>query len=120
MATQPSDLRMSLAEFLDWDDGTDMRYELIDGRVVAMAPPNPRPAPSPDSSPGSSATDSPLPAASTSRRESWTPQRANTYLQADLAVSCRPLDQQDRDVAEPILVVEWYRRARSGTTAGQG
>jgi Uma2 family endonuclease len=35
-----------------------------------------------------------------------TPSRADTYLQADLAVSCRPLDQQDRDVAEPILIVE--------------
>ena len=35
-----------------------------------------------------------------------TPQRADTYLQADLAVSCRPLDQQGRDVAEPVLVVE--------------
>ena len=30
---------MSLAEFLEWDDGTDTRYELIDGRPVAMAPP---------------------------------------------------------------------------------
>ena len=27
---------MTLAEFLDWDDGTDMRYELIDGRVRSM------------------------------------------------------------------------------------
>jgi Uma2 family endonuclease len=31
--------RMSLAEFLEWDDGTDTRYELIDGRERAMAPP---------------------------------------------------------------------------------
>ena len=30
--------RMTVAEFLDWDDGTDTRYELIDGRPVAMAP----------------------------------------------------------------------------------
>jgi Uma2 family endonuclease len=30
--------RMTLAEFLEWDDGTDTLYELIDGRVVAMAP----------------------------------------------------------------------------------
>ncbi len=42
MATQPADLKLTLAEFLDWDDGTDTRYELIDGRVVAMAPPSPR------------------------------------------------------------------------------
>jgi Uma2 family endonuclease len=30
--------RMTVAEFLTWDDGTDTRYELIDGRSVAMAP----------------------------------------------------------------------------------
>jgi Uma2 family endonuclease len=30
---------MTLEEFLHWDDGTDTRYELIDGLPVAMAPP---------------------------------------------------------------------------------
>lgn len=30
--------RMSVDEFLVWDDGTDTRYELIDGVPVAMAP----------------------------------------------------------------------------------
>jgi Uma2 family endonuclease len=30
---------MTLEEFLRWDDGTDTRYELIDGYPVAMAPP---------------------------------------------------------------------------------
>jgi hypothetical protein len=34
MATRPDDLKLSLAEFLDWNDGTDTRYELIDGLVV--------------------------------------------------------------------------------------
>ena len=106
MATQPADLRMLLAEFLDWDDGTDTRYELIDGQVVAMAPPNPR----------HSAVTGRLarlignalkpPCEVFVEAGIVTPPRADTYLQADLAVSCRPLDQQGRDVAEPILVVE--------------
>jgi hypothetical protein len=30
--------RMSLDEFLLWDDGTDTRYQLISGFQVAMAP----------------------------------------------------------------------------------
>lgn len=30
--------RMTLAEFLEWDDGTDRRYQLIDGVPVMMAP----------------------------------------------------------------------------------
>jgi Uma2 family endonuclease len=29
--------RMTVAEFLTWDDGTDTRYELVDGRPAAMA-----------------------------------------------------------------------------------
>ena len=31
--------RIMLDEFLWWDDGTETRYELIDGFPVAMAPP---------------------------------------------------------------------------------
>ncbi len=34
--------RMTLAEFLAWDDGTDTRYELIHGAPRAMAPAYPR------------------------------------------------------------------------------
>ena len=108
MATRPADLGIALAEFLDWDDGTDTRYELIDGRVVAMATPIPS-AQRHDRTAcaGSSATRTrPLPAGVYVEAGIVTPTRADTYLQADLAVSCRPLDQQDRDVAEPVLVVE--------------
>ncbi len=35
-ARKPKLPTMSLGEFLEWDDGTDMRYELCDGRPVAM------------------------------------------------------------------------------------
>ena len=31
----------TVEEFLAWDDGTDTRYELVGGRIVAMAPPSP-------------------------------------------------------------------------------
>jgi Uma2 family endonuclease len=31
--------RMTLDEFLRWEDGTDTRYELLDGFPIAMAPP---------------------------------------------------------------------------------
>ena len=34
----PAPKRMTLAEFLQWDDGTDRRYELLDGIPVMMAP----------------------------------------------------------------------------------
>jgi Uma2 family endonuclease len=32
--------RMTVEEFLDWHDGTDTRHMLVDGVVVAMAPPS--------------------------------------------------------------------------------
>ena len=32
--------RWTVEEFLEWDDGTDRRYELVDGRIVAIAPPS--------------------------------------------------------------------------------
>lgn len=31
---------MTVEEFLRWDDGTDTRYELFSGEIVAMAPPS--------------------------------------------------------------------------------
>jgi hypothetical protein len=34
----PAPKRMTLTEFLEWDDGTDRRYELLDGLPVMMAP----------------------------------------------------------------------------------
>ena len=34
----PAEKRMTVAEFLEWDDGTDTRYELVRGKIIAMAP----------------------------------------------------------------------------------
>ena len=36
---EPAIRRMTLDEFLHWEDGTDTRYELIDGVPSATAPP---------------------------------------------------------------------------------
>lgn len=37
---EPAFQAMTADEFLTWDDGTDARYELMDGEIVAMAPPS--------------------------------------------------------------------------------
>src|SRR5215213_68835 len=42
MAEPPALHRMTVAEFLVWDDGTDARHELAYGLPVAMAPPSGR------------------------------------------------------------------------------
>ena len=41
-ARHQPDHRMTVAEFLAYDDGTLTRYELVDGILVAMNPPHPR------------------------------------------------------------------------------
>ena len=41
MASPAPHQRMTLAEFLTWDDGTETHHELVHGQVVAMAPPSP-------------------------------------------------------------------------------
>ena len=42
MAEPAPALRMTVADFVRWDDGTDTRYELAHGAPVAMAPPSGR------------------------------------------------------------------------------
>ena len=42
MAEAAASRRMTTAEFLRWEDGTDTRYELIHGATEAMAPPTDR------------------------------------------------------------------------------
>jgi Uma2 family endonuclease len=102
----PAPKRMTLAEFLAWDDGTDRRYELLDGIPVMMAP--------------SLEAHGELVAALTieignrlrppcrviSEAGIVIPDRADTYYLADLAVTCAPREPGRRMVVEPVLVVE--------------
>ena len=39
---ETAEKRMTIAEFLQWDEGSDTRYELVRGKVIAMAPPSAR------------------------------------------------------------------------------
>jgi Uma2 family endonuclease len=97
---------MTLAEFLQWDDGTDRRYELLDGITVMMAP--------------SLEAHGELAAALAMQLGSRVkppcrviseagiviPDRADTYYVADLSVTCAPREPGRRMVVEPVLVVE--------------
>lgn len=99
---------MDLEAFLSWDDGTDTRYELVGGFVVAMAPP--------------SRAHGILAARVTARLEAslahrrpcvaqseagvLRPDRADTFFVADIVVTCTPFDHRAQTVDEPILIVE--------------
>ena len=102
---EPARRLWTLDEFLAFDDGTDTRYELFDGQIFAMAP----------------ATDvhGALVARLVVRLGAGLrppcevvieagivpPERADSYYEADLAVTCTGLTGQ-QFVAEPILIVE--------------
>jgi Uma2 family endonuclease len=97
---------MSLAAFLGWDDGTDTRYELIDGRPVAMAPTieahgtivaNIAAAIRPRLKP---------PCRVVVEAGIIPPDRDSTWYQADLVVTCAPAERGARVVAAPTLIVE--------------
>jgi Uma2 family endonuclease len=106
--SEPAPRRMTVDEFLRWEDGTDTRYELVGGFVVAMAPPAAR------HSRLASAVGREIDNALRSRRPcaSYTeagivrPDRNDTCYIADIAVSCEPLRPEDRLIRDPILIVE--------------
>jgi Uma2 family endonuclease len=105
---EPAIKRMTLEEFLRWDDGTDTRYELIDSYPVAMAPP-------------AEAHRilavrlvSRIDAALAGRRPCNAqiepgvvrPDRADSYYVPDIAVTCEPNEPGRQAMVDPILIVE--------------
>jgi Uma2 family endonuclease len=102
----PAPKRMTLAEFLEWDDGTDRRYELLDGIPVMMAPSL--------EAHGELAATLTMEIGARVRPPCRVigeagiviPDRADTYYIADLAVTCTPREPGRRMVVAPVLVVE--------------
>jgi Uma2 family endonuclease len=105
---EPAIRHMTLQKFLRWDDGTDTRYELIDGFPVAMAPP-------------AEAhrilalqLGSRIDAALAGRRPCNAqiepgvvrPDRADSYYVPDIAVTCEPNEPGRQAMVDPILIVE--------------
>ena len=99
---------MSVNEFLCWEDGTDTRYELIGGFVVAMAPPMPRHGRLAITLGGEiRAALRPRPDCGVYAEAGVVlSERDDTYYIADLAMSCDPLQPDDRLIRNPVLIVE--------------
>jgi Uma2 family endonuclease len=100
--------RMTLAEFLRWEDGTDTRYELVEGSPVAMAPPAVahgilalRLGARIDA-----ALRSRPPCYGQSEAGIARPDRNDTCYIADLAVTCTPPKPGQQLLQDPLLIVE--------------
>ena len=102
----PAPKRMTLAEFLEWDDGTDRRYELLDGVPVMMAPSLEAHGELAAALGAEIRARLQQPCRVISEAGILIPDRADTYYIADLAVTCAPREPGRRMVVEPVLVVE--------------
>jgi Uma2 family endonuclease len=102
----PAPKRMTLAEFLQWDDGTDRRYELLDGVPVMMAPTLEAHGELALALGSEIRARLPSPCRVISEAGITVPDRADTYYIADLAVTCAPREPGRRMVVEPVLIVE--------------
>jgi Uma2 family endonuclease len=100
--------RMTVEQFLAWDDGTDCRYELVDGVPVAMVPPRGNHQVLAGTMAGHLFMALRERPPCTVRVEAGIRSRlsANTWFQADLAVTCSQAASNDPEVPEPILIVE--------------
>jgi Uma2 family endonuclease len=105
---EPALRYMTIDEFLDWEDGTDTRYELVGGVVVAMAPPAAAHGRLAVTLAGS--VDAALrprrPCRAYSEAGIARPDRNDTCYVADIAVTCEPLRPEDRLIRDRILIVE--------------
>jgi Uma2 family endonuclease len=98
--------RMTLAAFLEWDDGTDRRYQLLDGVPVMMAPAVEAHGELAAALAIQIGTRLKRPCRVISEAGITVEGRSDTYYVADLAVTCVPREPGRRMVAEPVLIVE--------------
>ena len=103
---ETAEKRMTVAEFLEWDDGSDTHYELVRGKVVAMAPPSAKH--SVIASKISGALETGLKGLCYVGMNAGVirPDRDDTFYEADLVVSCTPLEADMSTIPQPTVVIE--------------
>lgn len=103
---EPAPKRWTVEGFLAWDDGTDRRYELVGGEVIAMAPPAEAHGTIVANLTIRIGTKLKAPCRVVGEAGIVLPDRDDTYYQADLAVTCTSPEAGRQHVAEPVLIVE--------------
>jgi Uma2 family endonuclease len=103
---ETAEKRMTLAEFLEWDDGTDTRYELVRGKILAMAPPSARHSIIALKIGGVLEATLKRPCYAGANAGVIRPDRDDTFYEADLVVSCTPLDADTSTIPRPVVVIE--------------
>jgi Uma2 family endonuclease len=102
---EPARKLWTIDEFLSFDDGTDARYELIRGEIVAMAPPSGIHGALAGGLAVAIGAKLPRPCRVVTEAGIVLPDRIDAYYQADVAVTCAGLTPGP-SVPEPIVIVE--------------
>jgi Uma2 family endonuclease len=97
---------MTVAEFLTWDDGTDTRYELVRGKLVAMAPPSAKHSVIASKIGGALEASLRQPCYVGMNAGVVRPDRDDTFYEADLVVSCTPLKTDMTTIPQSTVVIE--------------
>ena len=104
--TDIAEKRMTVAEFLTWNDGTDTHYELIDGRPVAMAPVSASHSVIVINLGHEIRTRLAAPCYVGGDAGVPHPDRDDNFYEADLVVSCTPIPPGTTIIPEPRVIVE--------------
>jgi Uma2 family endonuclease len=97
---------MTVAEFLAWDDGTDTRHELIHGVPVAMAPPSDAHGTVVANLVRSIGNALPPQCRAVSQAGIARDDARDTFLVADVAVSCVAAEPGRSGTPDPLVLVE--------------
>jgi Uma2 family endonuclease len=97
---------MTIAEFLEWDDGTNRRYQLVDGVPVMMAPTLEAHGELAINIGAEIRSRLRPPCRVIGEAGVTISARKDTFYVADLAITCAPRMASRRMVAEPVVIVE--------------
>jgi Uma2 family endonuclease len=109
---------MTVAEFPTWNDGTDTRYELIDGRAVAMAPVAPSHSVIVANLGATLHGNLRAPCYAGASAGVVPPECDDTFYVADLIVSGTPLHVGMSAIPQPLVVIEVLSPSTASTIAG--
>jgi Uma2 family endonuclease len=104
--SETAEKRMTIAEFLEWDDGTHRRYELVRGRTVAMAPPGVKHSVIVSKIGGALEAGLKRPCYVGMNAGVIRPDRDDTYYEGDLVVSCILLEEDSPTIPRPVVLIE--------------
>ncbi|MFM2044468.1 MAG: hypothetical protein RLY86_3044 [Pseudomonadota bacterium] len=106
MPGHPAEQLCTVDDFLAFEGEPDVHYELVNGRIVAMAPPLASHGALLINIGSLLKTRLHPPCRPYAQAGLLVPERSDTFYEADIAVSCRPHDRIERWITAPVLVVE--------------